>query len=342
MENQKTNRVEAALLACKAEEDRFKKIFSFDMSSNKALLREKLRDYQQIGIKYAGTTDPAERRTLRMLKQERRHIEKLAYPNRFVRLFRKVLINPIRRFILKRENSKLEQRNQQLVYNQLDRMGMSEHLNKVTQKMRNGEREFTVPVSYYINEDKRVDNNLAFEQNSLGEYNMVANQVRLNNEASPELNKQQTFKLGEGMNIDAAQSYNLLEGRAVQKNGKWITLDLNDKDTEGNYRVKEFPPSYGYEVQQVLGDLPISEMKSARERDKLVQDLKDGKRREVTIGNRKCFVEANPQFRTVNLYDEKSQRLSKSEVLGKRTLEQQRAQKVSAPKVNKRNVVRVA
>jgi hypothetical protein len=342
MENQKINRVEAEMLALKAEEDRFKKIFSFDMSSNKALLREKLRDYEKISIKYGDTSDPEERRALIALKQERKHIEKQAYTNRFVRLFRKVFINPIRRYIQKRDHKRLQLNNHLSVTQQLDRVGMSEHINKVAKKMQNGEKEFSVPVSYYVNENKRVDNNLAFEQNGLGEYKLVSNNVRLNNEAAPDMNRQQTFKLGDGMSVDAGQSYNLLEGRAVQRDGKWITLDLNDRDTAGNFRIKEFPQSYGYDLQNALNELPIAEMKSGRERDKLVQDLKDGKRREVTIENRKCFVEANPQFRTVNIYDEKSQRLSKAELQGNKTLAQHQSQKLSTPKAAKRSGVRVA
>lgn len=342
MENQKSNRVELAVQEWKEKENRFKKIFSFDMSSNKALLREKLRDYKQIGIRFRDTSDPDERLALIALKQERKHIEKRAYPNRFIRLFRKVFVNPIRNFMIRRQQKQLQLNNHLSVSDQLRSVGMSEHMDTVAKRMGNGERKFSVPVSYYINEDKRIDNNLLFEQNGLGEYKLVSNNVRLNNETSPNLNRQQTFKLEDGMNVDAVQSYNLLEGRSVNKDGKWITLDLNDKDTDGNFRVKEFPQYYGYEVQKALGEFPISEMKSAPERNKLIQDLKDGKRREVTINDRKYFVEANPQFRTINIYDEKSQRLSQSELQGKKTLAQHQSQKHVASKTRRRNGARVA
>ena len=341
MENEKSNRVESAVQAWKEKEERFRKIFSIDMSSNKALLREKLRDYKQIAIRFRDTSDQEERLTLIALKQERRQIERRAYPNRFIRLFRKVFVNPIRNFKIRRQQKQLELNNHLSVNDQLRSVGMSEHMGTVAKRMRNGESEFSVPVSYYINEDKRVENNLFFEQNGLGEYKLVSNNVRLKNELAPDLSRQQNFKLEDGMRVDAVQSYNLLEGRSVHKDGKWITLDLNDRDTSGNFRIKEFPQSYGYDLPKALNELPIVEMKSATEREKLVQDLKDGKRREVTIENRKCFVEANPQFRTVNIYDEKSQQLSKAELQGNKTLEQHQSQKLSSPKVAKRNGVRV-
>lgn len=342
MENEKNNRVEAALLIWKEKEDRFKKIFSFDMSSNKALLREKLRDFKEIGIRFRDTTDPEERLTLIALKQERRQIERRAYPNRFIRLFRKVFVNPIRNFMIRRQQKQLQLNNHLSVSDQLRSVGMSEHMSTVAKRMRNGESEFSVPVSYYINEDKRVENNLFFEQNGLGEYKLVSNNVRLKNELAPDLSRQQNFRLEDGMRVDAVQSYNLLEGRSVHKDGKWITLDLNDKDNDGNFRIKEFPQAYGYDVQKALSELPISEMKSGPERNKLVQDLKDGKRREVIINDRKCFVEANPQFRTINIYDEKSQRLSQAELQGKKTLAQHQSQKRAAPKMGRRNGAKVA
>lgn len=342
MGTENNNRVEAEVMNWRQKEDRFQKIFSFDMSSNKGLRREQLREYDRIAVKYRNTKDPDERLTLMALKQERRHIEKKAYTNRFVRIFRKIFINPIRRFRMAQENKKMEQSNRENISRQLRRMGMGEHTQKVEKRMKNGEKEFTVPVSYQVNANERMDHNLVIKQNSAGEYKMESNNVRLKNETDPKMNRQQTFKFNNGMTTNTEENYNLMHGRAVHKNGKWVKLDLNDKDTEGNYRVKEFNQSYGYDVEKSLKELPIKEMNNKQEREKLIADLKNGKQSQVTIGNKKYNVEANPQFKTVNIYDENSQKMSKAEVQGKKSMKEHLAQDDFKTKVAKKNGIKFA
>ncbi len=342
MSTEHNNRVEAEVMRWRQREERFRNTFSAEMSSNKGLRRKQLEEYNRIAVKYRNTKDPDERIALAVLKHERKHIEKQAYTNRFIRTFRKVFVNPIKRYFLAREQKRLEQSNQRNIWLQLQQMGMSEHYAKVVKKMKTGELEFSVPVSHQINEKERMDHMLSFKQKNSGEYVLDSNQVGLNNEADSKMNRQQIFRLDEGTAVNAEESYNLLNGRAVQKDGKWIKLDLNDKDTKGNYQIREFNQSYGYDVEKSLEGLNIKEMKNQTERDKLVADLKRGKRCQVVIGNRKYEVEANPQFRTVNIYDENSQRVSNAEVQGKRTMKEHLAQDDFKPKVAKRNGVRVA
>lgn len=324
MSTQEINRVEAEVQEWREREERFLKNFHFDMSTNKALLRKQSRDYDRIIVKYRNTKDPEERLTLLALKQERKHIEKQAYPNRFVRAFRQLFIDPIERHLFEQDNKRLEQANQQNILRQLRQLSMSEHYPEVEKRMKNGEREFSVPVSYQINEYERMDHDLVFKRNNFGEYNLISNKVRLQNETNSAMSRQQTFELSDGTTVNAKEIYNLLKGRAVQKDGKWIKFDLNDRDTKGNYRVKEFPKSYGFSVEGSLKELPIEEMKNKTSKDKILDDLKKGERTKVSIGGKKYYAETDPQFKTVNLFDENSQKISKSELLGKKSAQEKR------------------
>ncbi len=340
MEQKQTNRIETAVLAWKEKEDRFKSVFSFEMATNKALMREKLRDYEKIAVRFGDTKDPDERFSLAALKQERKYIARKAYPNRLVRLFRQLVAGPIRRFVLERAKISLLRHNRLNVMAQLEKIGMSAQYKKVVQKMENGERSFTVPISTYVGESKRVDNNIVFEANGAGEYNLVTNKVQLQNQGDPQLNRQQTFKHSDGLNVDAEQSFNLLEGRAVQTDGKWVALDLNDRDTNGNYRIKEFPNSYGFDIKESLKELPISRLDKSQS-DKILAELRKGKTHQVKMGTKNYTIEANPQFRTINIYDQSGQRVSKSEVSGK-SVRKQKQEKLPAPKLVKRQGARVA
>jgi len=75
MDNQ-DNRIERELSQWKLREGRLEKLLSFSLSSNKALLKEKLIFFDRITTRYASTLNPDERFALRALKHERRDIER--------------------------------------------------------------------------------------------------------------------------------------------------------------------------------------------------------------------------------------------------------------------------
>ncbi|WP_343748151.1 hypothetical protein [Fluviicola sp.] len=313
------NRIEIELMRWREKEERFKNAFSVDMSSNKALLKEQLRDYDRIVSMCKGSRDRDERSMLRIVRQERRSIQKQVYPGRLVRLFVKVFINPVRRFIIARENRRLEKANRLTISSLLKKMGLGEHFPKVEKKMKNGEPEFKVPISYQVNENEVMNHQLSFERANSGEYHLVQNKVRMDNETDPELSRQQIFILNDGKILTSDETYELLAGRALCKDGKWIRLDFCDKDTAGNFRVREFPESYGFDIERSLRELPL---KDKSQIGKIADDLKKGKRTEVTIGRNKFFVEANPQFKSVTIYDSNSEKVSVSRIKGKTTVEE--------------------
>jgi hypothetical protein len=102
--------VETELNQWRSGEERFSKLFSFSLSSNKALLKEKLQYYDRIAAKHKGTQDLDERFALRMLQQERSKIEKQLYPNPVIRLLRRLLVAPVKeQIVIRKDNKKTEQ-----------------------------------------------------------------------------------------------------------------------------------------------------------------------------------------------------------------------------------------
>jgi len=126
----------------------------------------------------------------------------------------------------------------------------------------------------------------------------------------------QTFYLNKGNGITTKEAYNLLNGRAVlkdltnsegQKYNGWVQLDLKNKDDNGNYKIKLFHENYGYDLERALKQFPIKELDEAGSTKMLLRSLEKGNLQSVTFetdGNTsKMFVEANPQFKAVNIYD---------------------------------------
>lgn len=134
--------------------------------------------------------------------------------------------------------------------------------------------------------------------------------------------------------VSAGQAYNLLAGRAIQNihvsteglsQNVWMQLDFNDKDAAGNYKIKEFHVNYGYDLKQVLQQFPIKELKSQEATEKLMHALLNGDKRVISIlkdgKEQKFSIEANPQFKSVNIYDENLKKVSIATALGSKTVD---------------------
>jgi len=319
------NRVEMELKQWHSREERFSKLFNFSLSNSRSLLKEKLHHYERIGAKYKGTTNLDERFALQMLKQEKNKILKQLYPNLLVRLIRKLVVAPLIDQIAVHTDVKEAQKNNQALYDQVQRIGFKDLSNQIDHQIKQGQEQFSIPISYYINEKERLDHEVSFSKDQSGQYQFDGYKTTLQNESKPDENRSQYFKLQEGNSVDTIQAYNLLAGRAVQKEKSWIQLDLNDKDATGNHRIKEFHSGYGYDLEKAVEQLPLKELLNKTEADKLKGDLKQGNRLPVTLiknGNEhRFYIESNPQFKSINIYDEHSRKITLSTALGNKTME---------------------
>ncbi|KFF17736.1 hypothetical protein [Flavobacterium hydatis] len=319
------NRVEMELNQWRSREERFSKLFNFSLSNNRSLLKEKLHHYERIGTKYKGTKNIEERFALQMLKQEKSKILKQLYPNLLIRLVRKLVVAPLIDQITVRKDTKEEEKNNQSLHEQVQRIGFTNLSGKIEDQIKQGHEQFTIPTSYYVNEKERLNHELSFSKDQSGKYQFEGYKTTLQNESKPEEDRNQYFKVHERNSVDTTQAYNLLVGRAVQKEKSWIQLDLNDKDADNNHRIKEFHSGYGYDLEKALQQLPLKKLSNKTEADQLKDALKQGNRQPVTLiknGNEhRFYIEANPQFKSVNIYDEHSRKITLSTALGNKPME---------------------
>ena len=118
-------------------------------------------------------------------------------------------------------------------------------------------------------------------------------------------------------NITLKEGYNLLSGRAIQKEytpregekyNAWLQLDFKETDKNGQFKVKQYHPNYGFDLESTLHKHPIKELATNEGIKRLLESLERGNRQQVTYGTgaseQKVFIEASPQFKSINLYDE--------------------------------------
>jgi hypothetical protein len=296
------NTLEAALKQWKEREQRYEKLFSPSVLKSREFLREKLRHYDSLRAKVMAASINEDPLAMRALQLERRQLARQAYPSLISRLVEKV----ISAFKLERDVAKIRlqtQSNSEDIRSVMGKAGLEKYYGHAEQQMKKGAAEFNVPVSYHVSEKERMDLQLNFKRGDDGNYRIEDYKADLRSEDSKGKAMQQTFPVGES-GIDTGKAYNLLAGRAIQHNGTWQQLDFNDKDANGNYRMKHFPQNYGFDITKILEQLPLKDRQGA---DRLGEQLAAGQKIEVTLraGNRdvQCHLEANPQKREIALYD---------------------------------------
>jgi hypothetical protein len=136
----------------------------------------------------------------------------------------------------------------------------------------------------------------------------------------------QTFYINKGSSITLKEAYNLMGGRAINKDltnkdgqvyNAWIQMDFKETDKNGNYHLKHFHSNYGFDLEKELVKHPIKELTNEQNKISLLESLQKGNRQSVVFikdGNeQKVFIEANPRFKTINVYDHNMQRIDRNQ-----------------------------
>jgi hypothetical protein len=146
-------------------------------------------------------------------------------------------------------------------------------------------------------------------------------QASLKND-NPELARSQTFYINKGSGITSKEAYNLLSGRSVNKDlinaeekpyNAWLKLDFTEKDKNNNFKTNYYHAGYGYDLENAVRKYPVKELGNDEERSKLLKSLQKGNLQQVTFVREgkedKMFIEANPQYKNLNLYDSSLQKV---------------------------------
>jgi len=301
------NRIEIEASEWNSKEQRLRKLFKSSPLIEKSLSKEKLKWCENMLVKYRKNNHLEERSALQIIKNERNNLIKLVYPSRAGRIFYKLMnfliLEKLKAKVLIRD----ELKNNRSLKVELKRAGFDDALYKAERYMRLGQTKFTVPVSYYLKENERIDHALQFKKDEQGYYQFDGFTTSLHDKSKSSESRQHYFSADEVSTFTAKQSYDLLSGRSVLTDGIWKQFDLSDIDADGNYRIKEFPENYGYDIEKALSQLPLKILDQL-EFASVIMSLKDGRREEAVLlkdgVEQKVFIEANPQYKSVNIYNE--------------------------------------
>jgi hypothetical protein len=169
----------------------------------------------------------------------------------------------------------------------------------------------------------------------------------------------QTFYINKGNGITAKEAFNLMEGRAVhkllfnkegEKYQAWLQLDNENLTQNGSREIKRFNENYGFDIEKTLSDKGIKEMATEEGQTNLIRSLKKGNAQQITVEKdgeeKKYFISASPQFKTIDLYDDKMKKIKREELLQpvqkkNNTQKRSQEQKVAPEKKSNRRTIKI-
>lgn len=125
-------------------------------------------------------------------------------------------------------------------------------------------------------------------------------------------------------NITSKEAFNLMEGRAVyrelsnkegEKYHAWQKIDTAKSEGE-NIRFKSFSDNYGYDLEAAIKKVTAQQLYLGLEKDVAIQSLQKGNLVELRNMDKseKYFVAADPQFKTMEIYDANGTKLRLEDV----------------------------
>jgi hypothetical protein len=238
------------------------------------------------------------------------------------------------------KNNFMNEQNFQYLKDNIKYMGFGENMTEALEaNLKQGKPEFTLSNKTEVNK-KPFEVNLNFRKSDNSDMYFF-NSYNASLQRSNGEKVDQTFYLTKGKGITAKEAYNMLEGRAVfkelsTKDGQaykaWVQLDFENKDKHNNHEVKQFHENYGYDLKAAASKFAISELADPEKEKALMQSLQKGNIQSVSIEKdgtvSKMFIEANPQFKTVTLYDAQMKRMQKEDLSQYQSVEQSQGREI--------------
>lgn len=210
--------------------------------------------------------------------------------------------------------------------------GESEKLHQDLMKGINSEEaKFNIATtSDRVMTGNKVEFQLHFNKTDKGGIFLNSYEAKLTTKQGEE--RSHTFKVQKSNNVTAKEAINLLEGRAVKiektnineetgeitNDSAFIKLKLREPKTDyNNYKFEMYSKNYGVDVENIMEKSNLV-FTNDTQRERVKQNLEKGNVTNVTFQHDKKVIEGfavlNPQWKMLNLYDEKMNRVNSNKV----------------------------
>jgi hypothetical protein len=215
----------------------------------------------------------------------------------------------------------MNEQNVEYLKNNIKYLGFSDSVfPELMKNMENRFPEFTLTHTRDYGNEK-LEAKLHFSKSQTSDMYFANNYLATLTKSNQEKLSQLIY-LEKGNGLTQKETYNLLSGRSVntdlknkegEKYNAWIKLDFSVKEPNGNYKVNQFHEAYKYDLASTLQKYHINELKEDAQKERLIQSLQRGNKQQVTFEKNgvgeKLWIEANPQFKSLNIYDDQNRKV---------------------------------
>ena len=284
----------------------------------------KLSHYSNIYSAFRKTASGQEKDSLKYLRFEMARLNAKLNPNFFNRFFYSEIADSIRELfrgksdpvayfqkeIQQIEKDILQEHNVQSLSASMKKMGFQVEMEAQLRKMINHDfpqfhfryNDATNPDAHYVLHFEKIPDTGLYYFESFEAIKLVSLDAVLNKDMSCPRHK---FHLQDGVQMNASESAKLVNGKSICKSidGKetWLVLDSLGSRFQRPYQ------SVSFNLEKALSNLPIKEKQNPSEYQKVIEALKAGRKKEVTlvINNApvKYYIEASPPSNTVYVLD---------------------------------------
>ena len=209
----------------------------------------------------------------------------------------------------------MNEENFEYLSNNIKYLGFGEDLNAaLKEELQNHGTEFQLPFITVFGRDE-VEAILHFRKSHINEMYFFDKYFLHLRKHDVTVELIQPFYIYKGKGITCKEGYNLLCGRAINKDmvdkegqsyNAWLQLDLTMKANE-SYRVKQYHENYGFVLEKALIRLPIKELTDPEDKERLIKSMGKGNLQPVTFEKEgkeiKMWIAANPRFKTIDVFD---------------------------------------
>lgn len=151
-------------------------------------------------------------------------------------------------------------------------------------------------------------------------------------------------------NFTLREAVNLMHGRSVLKTftkkdvdnpekliayKAWVSIDFKNTDKHGNYKMIKKPY---YNIAKTLESFPFYKNKDEQARLDLKSSLEKGNLQRVAVGEQIYFIAANPEYKTISIYDSNNIPIAHSQAKGQAEQQQQQGTVPDLSKENSANI----
>jgi hypothetical protein len=172
----------------------------------------------------------------------------------------------------------MNEKNFEYLRDQVKYSGFGESLeNQLKENIKRQPPEFTLQHQATFGKDE-INSALHFKRSATTDmyfFNSYTASMK-QEQAAEKLN--QTFYVGKDNNITLKEGYNLMSGRAINKDltnkeGKiynaWLQMDFKQTDSAGNFKLKQFHSNYGFDLKKEVAKHPIKELQNTQDKSRL-------------------------------------------------------------------------